>query len=263
MLRACRRRAVGTALEKLGWRLSAPVRIESMELGLSNANFKVECADQGPVFLREYGNAEASFNPHEQTIRDNGIGAELLERFEWGHLEAWVPGRPMTRVDCDDPAIRAQVATAVRRLHDVSQRNHNDLNFTNIHLHQPMEEDAAVQVHFVDFEYAGELDFPLELANFFCEWMYDHTQPTGWFEPDMSLFPSKEQASSFVASYLGRVADESEINYVLREVQCRVPDVHQRWIDWTHTSFPDDELYLRYAEKRRVMLTEGVPREWS
>ena len=259
MLRACRARAVGTALEKkLGWRLSEAVRIERMDLGLSNANFKVICADQGPVFLREYGNVEGAFNPHEQHIRDSGIGAELLEHFEWGHLEAWIPGRPMRRQDCNDAGTLAQVAAALRRLHDVSQRNHNDLNFTNIHLHRPAD-GSPIQAHFVDFEYAGELDVPLELANFFSEWMYDHTQPTQWFEPDMTLFPSKEQAWLFVGEYLGPAASESEISHLLQEVERRVPEVHQRWIDWTHTHFPHDEIYLKYAERRRAMLAEGVP----
>ena len=82
-------------------------------------------------------------------------------------------------------------------------------------------------------------------ANFFSEWMYDCSSPT-WFEADLARFPSEDEASSFIAAYLGAEATQSKVASLLGQVEDRIPDVHRRWIEWSCTSFPDRKVRVLY-----------------
>jgi thiamine kinase-like enzyme len=173
-----------------------------------------------------------------------------MQRFEWGRLEMWLPGRPMQRKDCDNSKMLAALAKELRRLHTVAGRNHNDLNFTNVLVCDSAEFPTT---NLLDFEYAGPLDPSFDIANFFCEWMYD-CESTRWFEPDSTLFPSDLQARFFIAQYL-RTTDcnDGEVSAFLKEVQARIPDVHAFWIDWAMTNFSDQDEYVQYAELRQLL----------
>ena len=198
-----------------------------------------------------FGPIVGDSNPDERHIQDCGFGAQVVQRLDWGRLETWLPGRPMRREDCDNSQILAAFAHELRRLHTVAGRNHNDLNFTNVLVCDSVDPPTT---HLLDFEYAGTFDPPFDVANFFCEWMYDYESPR-WFEPDSAQFPSDAQARSFVAQYLG-ITDyaNSEVSAFLKEVRARIPYVHTFWIDWAMTNFSDREEYVQYAERRQILV---------
>ena len=246
-----RTRALMSALGSLGWNLAAPLHIEPCQLGLSNHNYKIFCGDFGPLLLRIFGPTVGDTNPDERHIQDSGFGAHVVQRLDWGRLETWLPGRAMRRGDCDNSQMLAALANELRRLHTVAGRNHNDLNFTNVLVCDSA--DSPV-IHLLDFEYAGPLDPPFDVANFFCEWMYDY-ESARWFEPDSAYFPSDTQARSFVAQYL-EITDctDGEVSAFLKEVQTRIPLVHKFWIDWAVNNFSDLDEYVQYAEQRQILV---------
>jgi len=245
-----RSHALTTALSDLGWNITEPLHIEPCELGLSNRNYKIFCGEHGPLLLRIFGPTVGDSNPNERHIQDCGFGAQVVQRLDWGRLEKWLSGRPMRREDCDNGQVLSALANELRRLHMVTGRNHNDLNFTNVLVYD--SEDPPT-THLLDFEYAGPLDPPFDIANFFCEWMYDYESPR-WFEPDSTLFPSDAQARSFVAQYLA-ISDNAdvEVSDFLKEVGARMPYVHAFWIDWALKNFSDRAEYIQYAEQRQIL----------
>ena len=245
-----RRQTLKSALRSIGWNLTSPLHIESSPLGLSNHNYKISCDEHGPLLLRVFGPTVGDSNLNEKHIQDCGFGAQVMQRFEWGRLEMWLPGRPMQRKDCENSKILAALAKELRRLHTVSGRNHNDLNFTNVLV---CDSDDSPTTNLLDFEYAGPLDPSFDIANFFCEWMYD-CGSSRWFEPDSTLFPSDIQARSFIAQYL-RISDcnDGEVSAFLKEVRARIPDAHTFWIDWAMTNFSDQDEYVQYAELRQLL----------
>ena len=238
------------ALRGLGWNLTAPLQIEPCLLGLSNHNYKIFSDGDGPLLLRMFGPTVGDSNLNEKHIQDCEFGAQVVLRLDWGRLEEWLPGRPMQRKDCDNSKVLAALAKELHRLHTVAGRNHNDLNFTNVLV---CDSDESPTTNLLDFEYAGPLDPPFDIANFFCEWMYDCGSPR-WFEPDPILFPSDVQARSFIAQYLG-ITDcyAGEVSVFLKEVQARIPDVHTFWIDWAITNFSDQDEYVQYAKLRQIL----------
>ena len=240
-----------SALMDLGWDLAAPLHLEPCLLGLSNRNYKIFSGDQPPLLLRIFESNIGNSNPDERRIQNCGFGAQVVHRFDWGRLETWLSGRPMRRDDCDNSEVLEVLAKELRRLHAVTGRNHNDLNFTNVLVY---DSDGPLTIHLLDFEYAGPLDPPFDVANFFCEWMYNHESPQ-WFEPDPTQFPSDEQIRSFIALYL-QITDctASEVSAFLREVQNRIPYVHTFWIDWALTNFSDRDEYIQYAEHRKSLM---------
>jgi hypothetical protein len=247
-----RRSTLKSALSGLGWDFSAPLQIEPLPLGLSNFNYKVSCGDYGPLLLRVFGPKVGEHNPDEEHIQESGFGANTVLGFDWGRLETWLPGQPMQREDCDNSQVLAALANELSRLHTVTGRNHNDLNFTNILVCNSEEHPATL---LLDFEYAGPLDPPFDIANFFCEWMYDCGSPR-WFEPEPAQFPSEAQARSFIAQYLG-VLDcaGAEVSAFLKEVRARIPYVHTFWINWAMKYFSDRDEYVQYAERRQLLFS--------
>jgi len=245
-----RSNALTSALTEIGWNLLAPLQIETCPLGLSNSNYKISCGDDGPLLLKVFGPTVGNTNPDEKHIQDCGFGAKVARGLDWGRLERWLPGRAMRREDCDNSQVLAVLAKELRRLHTVTGRNHNDLNFTNVLV--SYSADVAT-THLLDFEYAGPLDAPFDVANFFCEWMYDH-ESSRWFEPDPTLFPSEEQARSFIAQYL-EITDSASgaVSEFLKAVQARIPHVHAYWIDWAMSNFSDRDEYVKYAELRQLL----------
>lgn len=252
-----RSQALKSVLRSIGWNLTAPLHIEPSPFGLSNHNYKVSCGDHGPLLLRMFGPTVGDSNLNEKHIQDCGFGAQVMQRLEWGRLEMWLPGRPMRRKDCDNSKVLAALAKELRRLHTVAGRNHNDLNFTNVLV---CDNDDSPTTNLLDFEYSGPLDPPFDIANFFCEWMYDCGTPR-WFKPDSTLFPSDIQARSFIAQYLGiNDRNDGEVSAFLKVVQARIPDVHTFWIDWAMTNFSDQDEYVQYAELRQLLKGREIDR---
>ena len=229
----------------------APLQIVPCQFGLSNYNYKISCEGHEPLILRLFGPVSSGSNENEEHILGCGFGAHLVQKFDWGRLESWLPGRPMQREDCSNIELLAVFARELRLLHSVADRNHNDLNFTNILV---CDFNECLSINLLDFEYSGPLDPPYDVANFFCEWMYDYGSPR-WFEPNPEKYPSIAQARSFIAQYLeiANSADD-EVSTFLEDVQKRIPNVHKFWIDWAMTTFSDQKEYLQYAEQRQTLM---------
>ena len=62
------------ALGELGWTttLLADLRSSQLSTGLSNKNYRVTSADDGPLFLRVYGPTVGDANVNERHIQDCG-----------------------------------------------------------------------------------------------------------------------------------------------------------------------------------------------
>ena len=76
------------------------------------------------------------------------------------------------------------------------RRNHNDVNLTNV----MVVEGPEPVVHIFDFEYAGPLDPPAELANFFLEWTYDNSAEEWWVHD--YVFSNSESERIFLTQLL-------------------------------------------------------------
>ena len=263
-LRPDQRLELVAALEGLGWKAAwSDLQSSQLSTGLSNKNYRLSSASDGPLFLRIYGPTVGEGNVDERHIQECGsFGAGVVSRFGWGRLEAWLPGRLMTFADCANESIMLALAHEIRRLHTTAQRNHNDVNLTNVMVVDGVcgsddgDGDGPV-INIIDFEYAGPLDPPWDVANFFLEWTYD-TSVAEWWTQNPSRFPTENQARSFVEMYLGDDATPAAVAEFVEAVLDRVPKVHLRWSEWAATHFPDQTDYVEYTERRRA-LAEAVP----
>tara|TARA_B110001452_G_scaffold240858_1_gene222673 strand:- start:642 stop:1478 length:837 start_codon:yes stop_codon:yes gene_type:complete len=254
------------ALESLGWKeAGADLQSSQLSTGLSNKNYRVSSAKDGPLFLRVYGPSVGEGNADERHIQETGsFGAGVVARFGWGRLEAWLPGRLMTFADCANETIMLVLAREIRRLHTTAQRNHNDVNMTNVMVVDGNpgtgdgdDDGSDPVVNIIDFEYAGPLDPPWDMANFFLEWTYDNSVAEWWVQ-DPSRFPTEKQARRFVELYLGDDATPASVTEFLEAVLDRVPKVHLKWSEWAVNHFPDQADYVEFAKRRRA-LAEAVP----
>ena len=266
-LRPHQRLELVAALEGLGWKAAgSDLRSSQLSTGLSNKNYRVSSANDGPLFLRVYGPTVGEGNVDERHIQECGsFGARVVSIFDWGRLEAWLPGRLMTFADCENESIMSVLAREIRRLHTTAQRNHNDVNMTNVMVVDGVpgsddgddDDGSDPVINIIDYEYAGSLDPPWDLANFFLEWTYDNSMAEWWVQ-DPSRFPTEKQARRFVEMYLGDDATAIAVNEFLEAVLDRVPKVHLRWSEWAVTHFPDQADYVEFAKRRRA-LADDVP----
>lgn len=80
--------------------------------------------------------------------------------------------------------------------------SHNDLQEGNILVCEdaPLKEDRLV---FIDYEYCSYNYRGFDLANHFCEWCYDYSNPDAPnFYADLQAFPTKDQQLIFIRPYL-------------------------------------------------------------
>ncbi|XP_027047245.1 choline kinase alpha-like isoform X2 [Pocillopora damicornis] len=96
---------------------------------------------------------------------------------------------------------------------------HNDLQQGNIlrvskELQENNEEDFDLKL--IDFEFSAYNYRAFDLANHFCEWMFDYSvPPPQYFSMSLKSWPSKEQQLIFIRAYLGK--DTKENNYTSAE----------------------------------------------
>jgi hypothetical protein len=120
-----------TVLKLLDWD-SNMVNLNRCEFGLSNDNYKVSTTGKDPLFLKVFGPLTGNINLDELHLQKCNFGPEVIKKFDWGRLEVWVTGRPMARQDCENFDVLSAFAAELAFMHKTTQRNHNDLNFTNI-----------------------------------------------------------------------------------------------------------------------------------
>ncbi len=239
-----------SALNIIGWDCKNPIHLSRCDFGLSNDNYKLSTIGKDPLFLKVFGPLAGNINSDELHLQKCNFGPEVIKRFDWGRLEEWLAGRTMQREDCENIEVLSAFAAQLAHMHKETMRNHNDLNFTNILIC----EEEKVEIQFLDFEYVGKLDPPSDIANFFCEWMYDCASQR-WFEPDVNQFPTQNQVRFFIEQYL-QVSDPNSagVNSFIDEVRLRIPKVHKYWINWAKEGFSGQDNYEKYARNRQSLL---------
>lgn len=96
---------------------------------------------------------------------------------------------------------------------------HNDLQQGNIlrvskEVQENNEDDFDLKL--IDFEFSAYNYRAFDLANHFCEWMFDYSvPPPQYFSMSLNSWPSKEQQLVFIRAYLGK--DTQDNNYTFAE----------------------------------------------
>jgi len=143
---------------------------------------------------------------------------------------------------------------------------HNDTQYGNMlrleppkgsPLLQPQHEHRQLVV--IDFEYSGPNPRALDIANHFCEWMYDYTHPTMSHHIWLDRYPNEEEQRRFITSYVEQcntVFDEQRMDQQIEQLIAEVvdwrPAVSAFWGMWGIVQFPvetDSKLREEYLEK--------------
>eukprot|EP00437_Effrenium_voratum_P013255 CAMPEP_0181450904 /NCGR_PEP_ID=MMETSP1110-20121109/28414_1 /TAXON_ID=174948 /ORGANISM="Symbiodinium sp., Strain CCMP421" /LENGTH=293 /DNA_ID=CAMNT_0023575135 /DNA_START=47 /DNA_END=928 /DNA_ORIENTATION=- len=232
------------------WR-SKCVDVHRLVVACSNLVFRVSCG-KDHVLLRIYGSAEhgifdrADEVQRARYIADRGFGPQVLLNFEEGRVEEWLEGRAPSHQEIRSAETIPQIARTLRRFHDRTGLNHNDLHHNNM----LMMQDGDLQ--FLDFEYAGTLDPTYDIANHFNEWMY----PYSGAEPhlyQLGLYPSLFQRRTFCEHYLGGSKGKGTVvDDFLQEVERRRQDSHAFWVRWAECS--PSEFNNKYLAARKQLL---------
>jgi hypothetical protein len=142
------------------------------------------------------------------------------------------------------------IARKLRKLHDDTGLNHNDLHHNNM----LFSRDGKVE--FLDFEYSGPADPTYDIANHFNEWMYPYTGPNPHLF-QIGLYPSFAQRRLFCEGYLGNTAGKGAVlDDFVQKVEGRRQDSHEFWIRWADRTGPSEFNDL-YAKARRTLLKEN------
>ncbi|KRX67618.1 Choline/ethanolamine kinase, partial [Trichinella sp. T9] len=134
---------------------------------------------------------------------------------------------------------------------------HNDIQEGNILL--PNECSSHKDIMFIDFEYSSYNYRGFDLANHFCEWIFDCTitEPPG-FVVEPSHFPTEAEQLQFFSSYLEELkkpVDADVLEFMLQEVSGFVPVSHLLWGVWALlqnivSPMQADFNFMEYAKTR-------------
>ncbi|KAL1231070.1 hypothetical protein TSPI_03725 [Trichinella spiralis] len=134
---------------------------------------------------------------------------------------------------------------------------HNDIQEGNILL--PNECSSHKGIMFIDFEYSSYNYRGFDLANHFCEWIFDCTitEPPG-FVVEPSHFPTEAEQLQFFSSYLEELkkpVDADVLEFMLQEVSGFVPVSHLLWGVWALlqnivSPMQADFNFMEYAKTR-------------
>lgn len=152
---------------------------------------------------------------------------------------------------------------------------HNDLQEGNILLPdfgpkkkgspQTYSDDSVV---LIDFEYCSYNYRGSDIANHFCEWVYDYSNPEyPHFFADMSRFPTESQRRFFIREYLVQLkkqqgsdhlrVTEEEVDTVLNEANHFVLASHLMWTLWGINNAFHSAIVFGYWV-RRVAFVLGI-----
>lgn len=124
---------------------------------------------------------------------------------------------------------------------------HNDLQQGNI-LFPDGPKGCEDKLVFIDFEYCSYNYRGFDIANHFCEWCYDYTEPTfPHFTSKYEDYPSFDQQRHFVRAYLDNmdpnrdtIGNEDNEEHILNEATAFTLASHMLWTLWciynAHTS---------------------------
>ena len=158
-------------------------------------------------------------------ISKSGFGTKILKTFDKGRIEEWIESKQILNSSKLRGDFIIKVAKKLRRLHDKLNLNHNDLNLTNILI-------TNSDVVFIDFEFAGKKDIYYDIANFFCEFMYNYGSKE-WYYYNLDLFPSKCFIKLFCIHYF-QTEDITCINSHIYKILSCMKKVNKFWINWSY-----------------------------
>jgi len=186
------------------------IQVNQITCALSN---KVYCVSSGKdkLLLRIYGSSEHGLFSRDEEVRQScmlsslGFGASVLSTFEEGRIESWINGKsPSHDFMRSDDAIPV-IARKLRKLHDETGLNHNDLHHNNMLFTQDGE------VEFLDFEYSSPADPTYDIANHFNEWMYDYRRKDyPYYHRNTDKYPSRAEQQRWVRTYVATLLDQQQ-----------------------------------------------------
>ncbi|ORY95649.1 kinase-like domain-containing protein [Syncephalastrum racemosum] len=175
------------------------------------------------------------------------------ELVAWHNIDQWYAA---LQFGVDHPLKRAieRCRTRLATVHSPIVFAHNDAQYGNLLRLKNSQQDLAV----VDFEYAGYNPRGYDVANHFCEWMYDYHSDSP-AEMKVDCFPTEEQQRRFIRAYLHNNNDnkknnnEDEVEVLLAEVQAYVMVSHLFWGLWGLLQAQQSEIdfdYSLYSQQR-------------
>lgn len=152
---------------------------------------------------------------------------------------------------------------------------HNDCQEGNILKHNVSPSSTRPAPHnlnltLIDFEYCSYNYRSFDIANHFCEWMYDYTlEEYPHFASDLSLWPTEQQQLYFIRAYLrardsdggdtsttsttkysaesdGRLTEEEQ--EILSEIRIHELSSHLFWSLWSAANAPVSAIAFGYWE---------------
>uniref|UniRef100_F7BIE6 ethanolamine kinase n=1 Tax=Equus caballus TaxID=9796 RepID=F7BIE6_HORSE len=220
-------------------------------------------------------------------LAERSLGPQLYGVFPEGRLEQYIPSRPLTTRELRDPVLSAAIATKMARFHGMEmpftkephwlfgtmERKlldstpspvvfcHNDIQEGNILLLSEPEDVDSLML--VDFEYSSYNYRGFDIANHFCEWVYDYThEEWPFYKAQAADYPTRGQQLHFIRHYLAEVKKGETISReeqkkleedLLVEVNRYALASHFFWGLWSilQASMSTIEFgYLEYAQSR-------------
>ena len=178
-----------------------------------------------------------------QTIGDLGHAPKILFRCETGTVEEFIPGRKMSYQEMVSEHYLQKIAIQMRKLHD-DGFVHLDLHHNNMII------DDKDNVRFIDFEYfkiLTEETRKLDIANHFCEWMYDYDL-TDWYIIKRMDDNRRAKMIDFCRYYLGQEPSAKYMSEIIEAMDIS----HKKWMDWALAYYANTgkDIYMKYANER-------------
>ncbi|KAK6644996.1 hypothetical protein RUM43_001272 [Polyplax serrata] len=170
-------------------------------------------------------------------------------RWLWGSIESWLRklenNRELLKVrkilGTDLKEELRWLRNYLSKIHSPVVFCHNDLQEGNILKRTDVNENTqeTKNLMIIDFEYCAYNYRGFDLANHFCESMYDYTNEEGpyfWSKPEN--YPSIEKQEKFVRRYLSKlnktdVIIDDEVDVVINEIRAYTLASHMYWAIWS------------------------------
>lgn len=139
---------------------------------------------------------------------------------------------------------------------------HNDLQEGNI-LRPEGSQSTDDKVVFIDFEYCSYNYRGFDLANHFCEWCFDYSNPKyPHFTSEPENYPTQDQQLHFIRSYLESASFDKNpdlLQYnteenILKEIRIFNLASHFLWMLWAVFNAQTSKIAFGYWEYGKTRL---------
>jgi choline kinase len=180
--------------------------------------------EQKAVFLVTWAQFKDTISKYKQWLYDQYTSQEALNdtlRFchndaQYGNLLFYSKSEAMTMSDDEDGLVEDSEITNLSLNHSLSTLTLGKAGTTNSTTDSAASPSDAAAVPIVtdtsfkydtrltviDFEYAGANPPAYDIANHFCEWMYDYHHPERSYATDEHKFPTLEERINLLNSYV-------------------------------------------------------------